>query len=962
MPDLLKNIRIIIWVMWLPQLTIAQSTPSSLKHEAQKHMSAGRYGEAIALLSELITLHPDASDAYILRGLSYENRGQFKYAIIDFNQAIQLAPQNVTYQQHLKRVTDKHHQIIQQRIDKYKRELKINPNLTEHYFALGQLYEEFGDWQKAENWYGKYFELDDLSSEKVIRYAEILANNNELKKGEQILRRYLTRYPNDHKLISRYGYFLLWLGKYKQAIQTFERALEIKPFYKEAQEGLMQAKGRKFPTLEPDTGEISGTLQQQQPAQSLRQKYLQLLNMNPKNNKIRLLLIKEFMKHDTYEQAATHAEIYEKNLESEENPDFIKSLKDSLYEMLISEYADKFEDNRSDREIMEKLTVYYNNLGLFQNSINVMKTYFKNVPIESDPKMAFRYAQHCAWYGKPDEAENILKMLLKRDPNNLDYQLLLGQVFVWEGKDLDMAREYLENVHNRIPRNIYAILSLASLNITKQDLDTAYEYIELAKTLDPTNKEIPAVEKYYQSELKADQERKVYQILEKGRELILREKYEEALEIYGLYFDRVAKPQRTILVEYAELNISAKNLKKAISVFSKLLAEEYNFEIAVKRAKTLLWNGDVDSALTEFNTLCREKPDHFECRLFLGDAFLQKKEYKKARAVYSELLGETLDARQTEMVKTRFTYLPKTGLGKVFSTIPDHLGFNPLVNFYSDNQNFQIYHLGGSGQVGLVSFLTVGASFLKAKITSENQQRDFTSFKGRLIIKPLADLKISSGFGKMNSMGETSRNVTDASISYSIEDRLNTAIFYENNDAALILYSPFLVDRRFDVDFYKFTGFYQSQSKITVSGHFSYISISDGNEGNDVLMRIGREFFTNTTLGYESQYLNYKYQAPFVPESNSSKMLYYSPQNLDSHSLWMEWRPEQLKAMNINFGAKVGYLPELDIILRQIDGTIQYQPVKKFVLHGKISTGSSYRFDSSYNFFSCSVSAYWSLY
>jgi hypothetical protein len=247
-------------------------------------------------------------------------------------------------------------------------------------------------------------------------------------------------------------------------------------------------------------------------------------------------------------------------------------------------------------------------------------------------------------------------------------------------------------------------------------------------------------------------------------------------------------------------------------------------------------------------------------------------------------------------------------------------------------------------------------------VASENQQRDFNTFKGRFMIKPLQNLTISSGFGTLNSRGEINRHAVDASVSYAIDDWLNTAFYYENSDAALILYSPFLVNRRFDVDFYKFTGFYQSQSNITLSGHFSYISISDGNKGNDVLMRIGKLFFTNTTLGYESQYLNYKYQARVVPEGAGYQMLYYSPQNLDSHSIWMEWRPKLVNAMNIQVGAKVGYLPELDIILRQIDGVIQYQPVKSLVIHGKISAGSSYRFDMSYTFFSCSVSAYWSIY
>ncbi|MBD3287514.1 tetratricopeptide repeat protein, partial [candidate division KSB1 bacterium] len=679
-------------------------------------------------------------------------------------------------------------------------------------------------------------------------------------------------------------------------------------------------------------------------------------------NKIRLQLIRELMKEREYEQAAAHAEIYEQKLRAGDSPQFIDSLQDSLYRLLTKKYSDKFEQDPSDRETMEKLSVYHNNLGQFEQSIKVMETYFKQVPIESDPQMAFRYAQHCAWYGKPEKAEYVLKMLLENESGNLDYQLLMGQVLVWQGKDLDESQKYLENVHNQTPRNIYAILTLASLNIARQNLETAHEYLELAKSLDPTNKEIAAVERYYQSELKAERERKVFQILEQGRELVQEGKYEQALGKYEAYFARVIQPKRPVRVEFAELNISAKNLDRAISIFSDLLAEEYSFEIALKRAKTLLWNGNADSALTEFESLLQKRPDHFESRLFLGDAYLNLKRFKKARTIYTELLNEDLSSEQAEMVQSRFQYLPQTGLGKMLSKIPNHLGFNPMANFYSDNQNFQIYHLGGTGQAGMGSFLTLGASFVNANVASADRQRDFKTFKGRLIIRPQQNFSISGGFGTLNSRGEIKRSVKDVSISFSMNDELNAAFYYENNDAALILYSPYLVDRRFDVDFYKFTGSYQSQSKIMLSGYFNFISISDGNRGNDVQLRIGKEFFSKTVLGYESQYLNYKYLAPFVPGSNGSQTLYYSPQNLDSHSLWLEYKPWLAESMKINFGAKLGYLPELDIILRQIEGRIQFQPTKYLTVNGKISAGSSYRFDSSYNYFSCSVSSYWSIY
>ncbi|MFZ5519144.1 MAG: tetratricopeptide repeat protein [Candidatus Zhuqueibacterota bacterium] len=939
----------------------AQTSPNSLKHEASKHISAGRFGEAISILSELISQYPEMADAFNLRGLCYEKRSQYRYAVIDFRQAVKLDPPNESYKQNLIRTQSQHEQIILKKIENYKRELMINPKLSQNYYAIGQCYEELDQWDEAENWYGKYFEMTDVSSEKVIRYAEILANNNQLKKGEEILLKFVNRFPNDYTLISRYGYFLMWLGKYSQAIQTFERALELKPFYKEAQDGLELAKGGPRKANAAASNYQCDGQPASVPNKSETERYLEELRTNPENNKVRWKLIRELMNQRQFEQAAGHIELYEKHSGSAGLP-LVKSLKDSVYQILITDYYGKFEADPSNANVVMKLSTFYNNVGAHENAIKIMATYFNTVSMESDPNMAFRYAQHCAWYGQLETAQRVLHELIVSDPDNLDYQLLLGQTLVWSNKDLTAAQKYLENVHNHQPRNVIAILTLSSLHIARQELDRANEYLLLAKAVDPENREIAPVEKYYQTEVQAASQRKVFTILQQGRELIAQQKYDEALEKFDSYFDRVIHPPRSVQVEYAELNISMKNLGKAISIYDALLNEEFDFNIAVRRAKALLWNEELDRARFEFEQLCQQKPDHFECRLFYGDTLLRLKEYDRAREIYKDLSAQDLNSEQKAMVKTRFSYLPKSGAAKLLSQIPNHLGLNPIASYYSDNQHFQIQHVGGSFHVGLFPFLTTAVSLIQATVNSEDQNRKFNTLKGRLILKFSEQLSLNSGYGVLNTANETGRSVYDASLNIKMDESLTASLYYENTDGALILYSPFLMDRRFDVDFYKFTGKYQSDSKIILAGHFSYLSISDGNKGNDVLARIGKGMFKTLTFGYETQYLNYKYLAPPLPNSGGSQGLYYSPQNLDSHSLWTDWQPTLTEKMDIRFSGKVGYLPALDIILRQFDVAVKYQPAKRLVINAQLSAGSSFRFDSSYNYFSGSFSAYWSLF
>lgn len=958
-----KFVITIFFVLGLINGIYAQTSPNSLKHEASKHISAGRYGEAISILSELISQYPEMADAYNLRGLSYEKRSQYRYAVIDFRQAVKLDPANESYKQNLIRTQTQHEQIVQKKIDNYKRELMINPKLSQHYFAIGQCYEELDQWEEAENWYGKYFEMTDVSSEKVIRYAEILANNNQLKKGEEILLKFVNRYPNDYKLISRYGYFLMWLGKYSQAVKTFERALELKPFFKEAQDGLELAKGGPQKLNASVSNRQGGGQSASSSNKSNIDRYLDQLKSNPQNNKVRWSLIRELMNQRQYEQAAGHIELYEKYSDSAGLP-LVKSLKDSVYQILITDYYGKFEADPSNAEVVMKLSTFYDNVGSHENAIKIMATYFSTVSLESDPKMAFRYAQHCAWYGQLETAQTVLQELIVSDPDNFDYQLLLGQTLVWSNNDLATAQKYLENVHNHQPRNVFALLALCSLHIARQELDRANEYLQLAKAVDPENKEIAPVEKYYQSEVQAASQRKVFTILQQGREFVAQQNYDEALEKFDSYFAQVIRPQRSVQVEYAELNISAKKLGKAIKIYDELLDEEFDFDfdIALRRAKALLWNEELDRANSEFEKLCQQQPDHFECRLFYGDTLLRLKEYDRAREIYKDLSARDLNSEQKAMVKSRFSYLPKSGAAKLFSQIPNHLGLNPIASYYSDNQNFQIQHVGGSFHVGLFPFLTTAASFIQATVNSEDQSRNFNTLKARMIVKFSEQVSLNSGYGVLNTANESGRSAYDASISLKMDETLTASLYYENTDGALILYSPHLVDRRFDVDFYKFTGKYQSDSKIILAGHFSYLSISDGNKGNDVLARIGKGMFKTFTFGYETQYLNYKYLATPVPYSGGSQGLYYSPQNLDSHSLWTDWQPTLADKMEIRFSGKVGYLPSLDIILRQFDVAVKYQPAKRLVINAQLSAGSSFRFDSSYNYFSGSLSAYWSIY
>ncbi|HKB85256.1 MAG TPA: tetratricopeptide repeat protein, partial [Ignavibacteriaceae bacterium] len=233
--------------LFAPDLA-AQPLPHTqdLKTEALSHMKNGRYGEAINLLNNYISARPQQAEGYNLRGIAYEHRGQYEQAVYDFRSARKLEPQNSDINDNLSRVTEAWYKLIYNDIEGYKREIAIDPAKADNYLQIGMSYKNLGEWVEAELWYDKYLSMAQASPDEIIRYTEILAKNNHIAKGEPILKKYTGAHPDDQRLWSRYGYFLLWLGKTGSAINAFEKALQLKPFFKEAMDGLARAKGNGY--------------------------------------------------------------------------------------------------------------------------------------------------------------------------------------------------------------------------------------------------------------------------------------------------------------------------------------------------------------------------------------------------------------------------------------------------------------------------------------------------------------------------------------------------------------------------------------------------------------------------------------------------------------------------------------------------------------------------------------------
>jgi Flp pilus assembly protein TadD len=953
-----KYIAVIIFIF--SGLVFGQSQVDQLKNNAVKNMQVNKLGEAIDLLNKYIAAKPQVAEGYNLRGICYERRGQYEMALYDFRSARKLAPNNQEINKNLQRASENFNKLLFNKIEGHKREIAINPKKPVNYLEIGKSYKNMGEWKTAEDWYDKYLAKEEASPDEIIRYTEILAKNNHIAKGWPILKRYCEKYPKDNRLWSRYGYFSLWLGKTQIAIKAFENALALKPYFKEAMDGLDQAKGKGYIYTFNDTTAYKHQMQggpktKRQPVfEYAIDKYYKILKKNPQDTETRYKLIDELIKNNRFEEAYQQLQAFGNDSTStdEKYQNYyakVKSIRDSATAVNIIEYRELVVKDPTNEEAAVKLAEYFSTALEYDSAITVLSNYLKDKPEDKFTSTRYRMAQYQAWNYQYEDAISQLNILLKNSPNNQEYQLLRSQIASWTDQDLDLADNYLTGILSKEPDNFIALVTMASVKIKKDDFETAKTYLDKAKSISPNAKEIESVQNYYDSRYANAEWLKIYKILEEARQLTVDKDCESAVQKYDEYFSKITAPTRLELIEYADVVACAKNPQKSIEIYDKLLAEEYDHDIAVYRATKMLMAGDSINALAELKKLSAEKPDDYDANFNLGIAYAKNKEYSNARDVWEKLLKTETDTIKIGYINQQIGWLP-TGSGG-WGSFPNHFAIAPVTAFYRDNQNFSFNNAGLRLEAGITNFLSIGGTFIRTNLKDSTSQLHISSLKGNVFLRINDMISANAGFGRINSSGIVKRNVTDATIKVEKPETFSITGYFENTDARLILYSPNLLNVSYDVNLYRLLGYYKSKGGLYISGYMSSISVSDNNDGNDFQLRIGKNFYPDILIGYEYYYDSYTFQ--------SAK--YYSPKDFESHSLWADWHAQQDEETDITVGGKLGYIPSGDLLTRELYIQAKYEPLKSLIFSGKITIGSTYRNEISYNYVSAFINAYWSL-
>lgn len=945
--------------IWLISLSInglfyCQDLSVLLLRESKDKINSGQYGEAIDLLNRYISANPRDVEGYNLKGFCHEKRAEFESAVYYYRSALKLDPENSTVNENLTRTLRLWNKILYNKIEGHKREIAIDPDKAVNYLEIGKSYKNLGEWEEAEKWYDVYLRMEKASPDEIIRYTEILAQNNHISKGELILKKYCEEFPDDHRLWSRYGYFSYWLGEKNTAIYAFRNALELRPFFKEAMDGLYLAQGKGYIYIINDTVSYrrSGLEGYKKYAGYPVDNYYLALQSQPLNHQLRIKLIRELIKTERFEEAYQQLQklqMYQQEIENfDQLKDEVLKKREEFILNQINIYKEKLKTDASDQESLLKLVGYLFESGDKSVGFDYMKNFLEKNPNARDVR--YNYALRLLWEGRYKAAKIQAEILLDLHPQNDSYKILWSKLSYWLNEDLSIAASLLSQVIGKDPGNTDALITLINLKLALDENKEAENYNLLLLKNDPDNLQGKKLKYIIELEKLRDDAEKNNKLLSRARALQINDSCTQAIEFYNKYLSN-AGTNPNVLGELAQAYICSGNYNRAVAIYDSILSIRYDYNTDKIRAQTILWSGDSVKALNEFKRLAEGNRDDYELMLWLGDAYMMNNQTGKAKEIYNLIAEKFPDSR---LIERRMNWLGYPGGGGIFSLadFPIYSLISPEINVYEDNLQFGLNTQTLSFEAGLTPYISVGISGVNGALTSESDRVNFNNITGRLLLRLNSVAQISINTGKTFFTGYSDLPFTEVKISISKINSYNITGFFISQDASLLLYSPFLLDRRFQSDIFGADGYYMLKGGMEIFGKYYFISLPDeNNKANNFTFRLGKSFEGGVKAGYEYYYYDF----------SEASSLYWSPDNFESHSLWGDLALYEGDEGKILIGGRIGLIPDSDFVLREFFGSISYQLTNGFSLQGKISGLNTSRDDQGYRSISFRINAFWSL-
>ena len=110
-----------------------------------------------------------------------------------------------------------------------ERALALDPDLAEGYAAKGNVLENLGRWTECKEAYRRSIELDPNFATAHQWYARNLSEEGYIDEAMVEMKRAVELDPLAPRILDNYGGYLIWLGKYPEALEILDQVLAIQP-------------------------------------------------------------------------------------------------------------------------------------------------------------------------------------------------------------------------------------------------------------------------------------------------------------------------------------------------------------------------------------------------------------------------------------------------------------------------------------------------------------------------------------------------------------------------------------------------------------------------------------------------------------------------------------------------------------------------------------------------------------
>jgi len=198
----------------------------------------------VSLYSEAVILNPVFTDAYINRGVSYYNLDSLKMALLDFEKALQIDPENVVAHSY-KGICNYKLKDYKSAIEDYTRAINLDQYTIISYINRGLCWQKLRMYDKAVNDYSKAIEFDPQRTTSFINRGICYNYLSKFSKAIADFEKVIQLAPNEDTGYYNLGNVYWQLKKWDKVIEVWEKGLAVNPANNTIRSKLVTAKRYK---------------------------------------------------------------------------------------------------------------------------------------------------------------------------------------------------------------------------------------------------------------------------------------------------------------------------------------------------------------------------------------------------------------------------------------------------------------------------------------------------------------------------------------------------------------------------------------------------------------------------------------------------------------------------------------------------------------------------------------------